>query len=72
MCVCSSRQSLSWDFSFDIRTSSDKNVRLAINHFYPQLNVEETLLKSASHYGLEEINIVALDLLSTISHEGAK
>lgn len=55
-----------------MRTSSDKKVRLAINHFYPQLNVEETLLKSASHYGLEEINIVALDLLSTISHEGAK
>lgn len=55
-----------------MRTSSDKNVRLAINHFYPQLNVEETLLKSASHYGLEEINIVALDLLSTVSHEGAK
>lgn len=42
------------------------------NHYYPQLNVEETLLKSASHYGLEEINIVALDLLSTVSHEGAK
>lgn len=72
MCVCSSRQSLSWDFSFDMRTRSDKNVRLAINHYYPQLNVEETLLKSASHYGLEEINIVPLDLLSTISYEGAK
>lgn len=55
-----------------MRTSSDKNVRRAINHYYPQLNVEETLLKSACHYGLEEINIVALDLLSTISHEGAK
>ena len=72
MCICSSKQSLSWDFSFDMRTSSDKNVRRAINHYYPQLNVEETLLKSACHYGLEEINIVALDLLSTISHEGAK
>lgn len=42
------------------------------NHYYPQLNVEEALLESASHYGLEEINIFALDLLSTISHEGAK
>lgn len=42
------------------------------NHYYPQLNEGETLLKSASHYGLEEINIFALDLLSTISHEGAK
>lgn len=55
-----------------MRTSSDKNVRLGFNHYYPQLNVEEALLESASHYGLEEINIFALDLLSTISHEGAK
>lgn len=60
------------DKVFDMRTRSDKNVRLAINHYYPQLHVEETLLKSATHCGLEEINIVALDLLSTISHEDAK